>query len=45
MNRVVEAVKNALKPHYSHNKISKDEYKHIMRSAVPKVGRFSFRTV
>ena len=37
MERVVEEVKGALKPHYARGVISKDEYKDIMRRAVPKV--------
>ena len=42
--RVVEEVKLAIKPHYSKGRINKQEYKEIMRKAVPKVsagGRFS----
>ena len=35
--RVVEEVKLAIKPHYSKGKIDKNEYKEIMRKAVPKV--------
>lgn len=35
--RVVEEVKLALKPHYQKKKITKDEYKDILRKAVPKV--------
>jgi len=34
---VVDAVKAALKPYYAVGKITKDEYKDVMRSAVPKV--------
>ena len=37
--RVVEEVKQALKPHYAKHKINKEDYKEIMRKAVPKVGR------
>ena len=36
-DRVVEEVKLAIKPFYSKGKITKDEYKDIMRRAVPKV--------
>ena len=39
--RVVEEVKLAIKPHYSKGKIDKEEYKEIMRKAVPKVKYFS----
>lgn len=35
--RVVEEVKLVLKPHYTKKHITKDEYKDIMRKAVPKV--------
>ncbi len=35
--RVVEEVKLAIKPHYNKGRITKDEYKDIMRRAVPKV--------
>lgn len=35
--RVVEEVKLVLKPYYNRKKITKDEYKDIMRRAVPKV--------
>ncbi len=35
--RVVEEVKLAIKPYYNKGKINKDEYKEIMRKAVPKV--------
>ena len=34
---VIDAVKSALKPYYAVGKITKDEYKDVMRSAVPKV--------
>jgi len=37
----VEAVKAALKPYYAVGKITKNEYKDVMRSAVPKVNRIS----
>jgi PHD and RING finger domain-containing protein 1 len=36
--RVVEEVKVALKPHYTKKLINKEEYKDILRRAVPKVG-------
>ena len=32
-------MKLAIKPHYNKGRINKDEYKDIMRRAVPKVGR------
>ncbi|KAF7278248.1 hypothetical protein GWI33_008604 [Rhynchophorus ferrugineus] len=35
--RVVEEVKLVLKPYYNRKKITKDEYKDIMRRAVPKI--------
>lgn len=35
--RVIEEVKLALKPHYQRKSIDKDEYKEILRKAVPKV--------
>ena len=35
--RVVEEVKLALKPHYGKKIINKDDYKEILRRAVPKV--------
>ena len=35
--RVVEEVKLAIKPYYAKGRINKDEYKDIMRKAVPKV--------
>lgn len=38
--RVVEEVKLVLKPHYNKKHISKEQYKDILRRAVPKV---SFR--
>lgn len=36
--RVVDEVKLALKPFYSQRQINKEQYKEIMRKAVPKVG-------
>ncbi|CAG7835859.1 unnamed protein product [Allacma fusca] len=35
--RVVEEVKLSLKPHYSKKHVTKDEYKEILRRAVPKI--------
>lgn len=35
--RVVEEVKLVLKPHFNKKVITKDDYKDIMRRAVPKV--------
>lgn len=35
--RVVEEVKLAIKPFYAKGKINKEQYKEIMRKAVPKV--------
>lgn len=35
--RVVEEVKLVLKPHYTKKHVTKEEYKDIMRKAVPKV--------
>jgi PHD and RING finger domain-containing protein 1 len=35
--RVVEEVKLVLKPHYNKKHINKEEYKDILRRAVPKV--------
>ena len=35
--RVVDEVKQALRPFYSHKKVTKEEYKDILRKAVPKV--------
>ena len=49
MDRIAEEVKAALKPHFAKNLINKDEYKDIMRRAVPKVsidcGRWLVRIV
>ena len=39
--RVVEEVKLAIKPYYAKGKIDKDDYKEIMRKAVPKVSGIS----
>lgn len=38
LERVVEEVKLVIKPFYNKKQINKDEYKDIMRRAVPKVG-------
>lgn len=38
--RVVEEVKLALKPHYSRRSIDKEQYKDVLRRAVPKVRIF-----
>lgn len=35
--RVVEEVRLALKPHYTTKKISKADYKEILRKCVPKI--------
>lgn len=35
--RVVDEVKTALKPFYSAKKVNKEQYKEILRRAVPKV--------
>lgn len=35
--RVVEEVKLVIKPYYSKRAISKEQYKEILRKAVPKV--------
>lgn len=35
--RVVEEVKLVLKPHYNKKHVTKEEYKDILRRAVPKV--------
>lgn len=41
--RVVEEVKLALKPHYQRRAIDKEQYKDILRRAVPKVSRLPIR--
>lgn len=38
--RVVEEVKLVLKPHYAKKHITKEDYKEILRRAVPKVHFF-----
>lgn len=38
--RVVDEVKLAIKPFYSGKKIDKNEYKEILRKAVPKVSEY-----
>merc|ERR1711934_258944 len=35
--RIVEEIKLVLKPHYNRKKISKEDYKEILRKCVPKV--------
>lgn len=35
--RVVEEVKLVLKPHYNRKRITKEDYKEILRRSVPKV--------
>lgn len=40
--RVVEEVKLVLKPHYNKKHVTKEEYKDILRRAVPKVRQCSF---
>jgi len=40
--RVVDEVKLALKPHYARKKVNKEQYKEILRRAVPKVVNFLF---
>ena len=45
--RVVEEVRLALKPYYTSKRISKGDYKEILRKCVPKVtliASFSFKT-
>ena len=37
MERIADEVKSALKPFFVRNEIDKEEYKDIMRKAVPKV--------
>lgn len=37
LERVVEEVKLVIKPYYNKKQINKDEYKDILRRAVPKV--------
>lgn len=39
--RVVEEVKLVIKPYYSKKTINKDQYKEILRKAVPKVRIFN----
>jgi len=41
--RVIEEVKHVLKPHYNKKHITKEQYKDIMRKAVPKVGLNLFK--
>lgn len=42
--RVIEEVKMVSKPYYQRKDITKDEYKEIMRKAVPKVGNPSLES-
>lgn len=37
---MIEEVKLVIKPHYTKKRINKEEYKEIMRKAVPKVKLF-----
>lgn len=39
--RVVEEVKLVMKPYYSKRTITKEQYKEILRKAVPKVTKLS----
>lgn len=41
LERVVEEVKHVLKPHYNKKRITKEEYKDVMRKSVPKVKKNS----
>lgn len=40
--RVIEEVKLVIKPYYANRKITKEQYKEIMRKAVPKVNFIHF---
>ena len=41
--RIVEEIKNVLKPYYNRKRINKEDYKNILRKCVPKVSlRFLF---
>lgn len=44
IERVAEEVKLVLKPHYNKKHVTKEEYKEILRKAVPKV-RFDIRNL
>merc|ERR1712110_739334 len=35
--RIVEEIKNVLKPYYNRKRINKEDYKNILRKCVPKV--------
>ena len=35
--RIVEEIKTVLKPHYNRKRITKEDYKDILRKCVPKV--------
>lgn len=41
IERVAEEVKLVLKPHYNKKRITKEEYKEILRKSVPKVRKLS----
>ena len=43
--RVVEEVKIALKPHYQRRSITKEQYKDVLRRAVPKVSTHTMKSV
>lgn len=43
--RVIEEVKLVLKPHYNKKHITKEQYKDIMRKAVPKVNNFERKVI
>lgn len=43
--RVIEEVKLVLKPHYNKKHITKEQYKDIMRKAVPKVNNFERKII
>jgi hypothetical protein len=42
IERVAEEVKLVLKPHYNKKHVTKEEYKEILRKAVPKVSNLIF---
>lgn len=44
IERVAEEVKLVLKPHYNKKHVTKEEYKDILRKAVPKVGKNKFKS-
>ena len=41
--RIVEEIKTVLKPHYNRKRITKEDYKNILRKCVPKVCKWHFR--